>query len=114
MSKSTEHEHWIEAYEGHQVVVQLIGVQYSVRPPGRLILLDEAGRPTESASSVINLHRMPVIEGVAEVLKDKQGNYRLVVVTPDMFGSSAKIRIGINPTEIHSVTITEEPARIVS
>lgn len=114
MAKEPKYTHWIEAYEGAEVVVQLIGVQYSVRPPGRVIVIDELGRPTDHPSGPVDLHKMPVVEGVAEVLKDKQGNYMLVVITPDMLGSAAKVRIAINPQEIHSVTITEEPTRIVS
>jgi len=99
-------KHWICEYDGKQVAVQLKGVLYTVTAPGMFVPVGEGAQR--------ELHKMPVIAGMAHVAEDQQGNFRLNVTTPDPMPGKGQLTTGLDPELIEGITVVVEEPRIVS
>lgn len=106
--------HWIEEYDGVHVVAQLKSVYFSVRSPGVCIPLMADGQPMdmENPKPIAGFHKMPFVQGTARIKSDEQGNYRMVIRTPDPTGSGDFVHVDLDPEMIDSVSVIEEKSVI--
>ena len=110
-------EHWLEKYNGQQVVVQLRGVHYSVTT-----VRDGGGAGTfipvkDDDGNVIGIHNMPTLLGTMKVERDDYENLRVVIRTPDPNQkefSGNFINVDLPEELIEVVNVVEEASRIAT
>lgn len=112
-----EFPHWLMEYDGVHVVAQLKGVYYTVRSPGTVVPLGENGAPIDlskpHSERIAGYHSMPVVQGSAQVKKDGQGNYRIVIKTPDPAGSEGFVFVDLDPDAIDGLAVYKEEKLVV-
>jgi hypothetical protein len=107
--------HWLEEYEGRDVMVQFKGVHYSVQHHAVPIPLNEQGRPIDMENKpepIVDFLKMPFLSGRARIKSDKQGNYRIVVRTPDPTGTGDFVHVDLDPEFLEAVSVIEESSLI--